>query len=241
MKNVIITGASGGIGSAIAEYFSQNGFGVCLHYNKSEQSAKATADTIIANGGRAVIFGGDLTSFEIAEELVRFANKELGDIDVLVNNAGIAQQKLFCDITDSDYDNMMSVNLKSCFNMSKAVLPLMINKKSGSIINISSMWGLVGGSCEVHYSAAKAGMIGMTKALAKEVGPSGITVNCVAPGVIDTKMNSNLTDDDKRQLIDETPLCKIGTPVDVAKAVYFFATQEFVTGQVLAVDGGITV
>lgn len=241
MKSVIVTGASGGIGYAAAVKFAESGYGVLVHYNNNREGAVKTAEAISKAGGVCAVAQADLKSFEQARKLALQAADEFGSIDVLVNNAGISQQKLFCDITDDDYDKMLGVNLKSCFNMSKAVLPSMINKKSGSIVNISSMWGITGGSCEVHYSAAKAGMIGLTKALAKEVGPSGIRVNCVAPGVIETKMNKNLSKDDLKALADETPLCRIGKPSEVAQAVLFLAEAEFITGQVLAVDGGITV
>ncbi len=241
MESVIVTGASGGIGSEIARLFAKNGYGVILHYNKNEEKARRIAREILDRGGCVCAFGADLKCFEQADSLAEFAQSEFGGVSVLINNAGIAQQKLFCDITDSDYDNMMDTDLKSCFNMSKAVLPMMISKKSGSIVNISSMWGITGGSCEVHYSAAKAGIIGLTKALAKEAGPSGITVNCIAPGVINTRMNEKLSPDDVKALCDETPLGKIGEPADVAEAALFLARAKFITGQTLAVDGGITV
>jgi 3-oxoacyl-[acyl-carrier protein] reductase len=167
---------------------------------------------------------------------------EIGAVDVLVNNAGISQQKLFTDITDEDWRRMTGVNLDGVFYCSREASREMIRKKSGSIINISSMWGQVGASCEVHYSAAKAGVIGLTKALAKELGPSNIRVNCIAPGVIDTDMMSGFDNETKNSLIDETPLLRLGTPEDIAKAVVFLADENsFITGQVLGVNGGIII
>ena len=167
----------------------------------------------------------------------------LGDVEILVNNAGVAQQKLFTDTTQSDYDFIFGANILSAINCSREALKSMIAAHSGSIVNISSMWGISGASCEVLYSASKAALIGFTKALAKETGPSNIRVNCVAPGVVDTKMNANLTSEDMSVLADETPLCRIGKPEEIANAVVFLATQDssFVTGQILSVDGGFIV
>ena len=161
-------------------------------------------------------------------------------VDILINNAGISEQKLFTDITDDDWNNMLSVNLTGCFNCCRAASKYMINQKYGSIINVSSMWGIAGASCEVHYSASKSGIIGLTKALAKELGPSNIRVNCVAPGVINTEMNQHLNKDDLSELINSTPLCRIGDPIDVAEAIMFLASDKssFITGQTLSVDGG---
>ena len=170
-------------------------------------------------------------------------NCVFGGVDILVNNAGIAQQKLFTDITDEDFDKMFAVNVKGVFNCCREAVPYMVNRKNGRIINISSIWGISGASCEVHYSASKAAVIGLTKALAKELGPSGICVNCIAPGVIDTPMNSCFDSDTMNALIDETPLMRIGTPEDIAKTVFFFASEDssFITGQVICADGGFIV
>lgn len=242
-KIALVTGASGGIGQAITRRLSTDGFAVCLHYHKNEHTAKALADELNAQGGRAVALCADLTDEAQAQALVAECEKTLGEVDVLVNNAGISKQGLLTDLSAADWKRMFGVHVDGAFYLSRAVLPAMIRKKAGRIIQISSMWGISGGSCEVAYSAAKAALIGFTKALAKEVGPSGITVNCIAPGVIDTPMNAHLGENDLAALADETPLCRIGTPAEVADAVAFFAGNQstFITGQVLAVDGGITV
>ncbi len=239
-ETVIITGASGGIGSAIAAAFAENGYNAVINYNKNEKAALSLCSALSEKGACVRAFKADVSDSAQADALIDFAKAEFGRIDVLVNNAGIAQQKLFTDITDEDFDRMFNVNVRSVFNCCRAVLPSMIHCKYGRIINISSMWGVCGASCEVHYSASKAAVIGLTRALAKEVGPSGITVNCIAPGLIDTPMNGNLTEDTIKQLCEDTPVSRIGTPEDVAKAVLFLANSNssFITGQVLGVDGG---
>lgn len=242
-KTAIITGGATGIGTAISSLFAKNGYNVIINYNTSKTDALALKDQLITQGYSAEIFKADVSNSIEADELINFATKSFGKIDVLINNAGISQQKLITDITDSDWDKMISVNLTGCFNCCRAASKFMVSKHFGSIINISSMWGLTGASCESHYSASKAGIIGLTKALAKELGPSNIRVNCVAPGVIDTKMNSHLTKEALSELSDTTPLCRIGTPEEVAKAVYFLASDNasFITGQILSVDGGFTI
>ncbi len=239
-KTVIITGASGGIGGAAASVFADNGYNIIVNYNSNEKDAVLLCDRLKKNNISALPFKADVSDWCQVKKMADFACENFGSIDVLVNNAGIAQQKLFTDITEEDFDRMFSVNVKGVFNCCKAVLPGMIHNKFGRIINISSMWGICGASCEVHYSASKAAVIGLTKALAKEVGPSGITVNCVAPGLIDTKMNRNLDEDTVKSLCEETPVSRIGSPEDVAKAVFFLSKEEssFITGQVLGVDGG---
>ncbi|MBQ8782749.1 MAG: 3-oxoacyl-ACP reductase FabG [Clostridia bacterium] len=237
---VIVTGASGGIGSAIADAFAICGYNVVIGYNSSCEKAKALEAGLLEKGCSVASFKADVSDSAQAQALIDFAKETFGGRYILVNNAGVAQQKLFTDITDSDFDLMFNSNVKSVFNCSRAVLPMMIHDKWGRIINISSMWGVCGASCEVHYSASKAAVIGMTKALAKEVGPSGVTVNCIAPGLIDTPMNKNLDEETVAALCEETPVGRIGTPEDVAKAVLFLADEasSFVTGQVLGVDGG---
>ncbi|MBQ8228674.1 MAG: 3-oxoacyl-ACP reductase FabG [Clostridia bacterium] len=239
-KTVIVTGASSGIGSAIADAFAMCGHNVVIGYNNSAENARILEKNLLSKGCSVASFKADVSDSVQAQALIDFAKETFGGQYILVNNAGIAQQKLFTDITDDDFDTMFNVNVKSVFNCSRAVLPLMIHEKWGRIINISSMWGVCGASCEVHYSASKAAVIGLTKALAKEVGPSGITVNCIAPGLIDTPMNKHLDKETIADLCEETPVGRIGTPEDVAKAVLFLAedTSSFVTGQVLGVDGG---
>lgn len=235
LKTVLVTGASGGIGGACAQLLADEGYNVALHYNKNAVPAKHLADKI---GGFCV--GADLRDEAQVKEMFKKIEAKFGGVDILVNNAGIARQQLFTDSTAQDYDEIFGANILSAVNCSREALRGMIRNHSGRIINISSMWGICGASCEVLYSASKSALIGFTKALAKEVGPSGITVNCIAPGVIDTKMNANLSAEDIASLADETPLCRIGTPEEVAKAVLFFASDSsaFITGQVLGVDGG---
>ena len=238
MKKVLVTGGSRGIGRACVEYFAEMGYQVAFIYNSNDTAAE---DCVRKCG--AVAIKADVSSPESAAKGVREAVERLGGLDVLVNNAGIAQIKLFGDITDEDWARMVSVNLSGAFYVTRAALGVMIGQKSGRIINIGSMWGKCGASCEVHYSAAKAGLRGMTMALAKEVGPSGITVNCIEPGVIDTDMNSALDEETLAELCDETPLCRIGAPRDVAYLAEFLASDRasFITGQIIGVDGGFAV
>lgn len=241
MKKVaLITGASRGIGKAVAERLDADGFKTALIYLHSEDKAKELADSL-ANESR--IYCCDVSDGSAVNETVKKVVSDFGRIDLLVNNAGIAGQKLFTDITDSDWDKMLGTNLSSVFYFSRAVLPGMINRKEGKIINIASMWGEIGASCEVHYSAAKAGVIGLTKALAKEVAPSGITVNAVSPGVIMTDMMSSFSEDDVKALTEEIPLLRTGTPADVAGCVSFLAGSDagYITGQVISVSGGMVI
>lgn len=234
MKKVLITGGSRGIGAACVRKFTDNGFEVYFNYASNDKAA----DKITEETG-AVGFKCDISDSASVKKMI----KEIGNVDILVNNAGISRVNLFTDISEKEWDEIFDVNVKGMFLVTKEVLPYMIHSKYGRIINISSMWGISGGSCEVHYSASKAAVIGFTKALAKEEGPSGITVNCVAPGVIKTEMNAHLDNETMAELAEETPLMRIGTPEEVANAVYFFASDEasFITGQVLCADGGITV
>lgn len=242
-KTVLITGASRGIGAEIARQFALNGYNVAINYNKSEQSAQLLKQEITEKGGTAEIFKADVSNHSEAVKMVESIYSTFGFIDVLVNNAGIAQQILFTDITPDIWANMLNTNLTSVYNCCNAVLPKMISEHRGNIINIASMWGETGGSCEVHYSASKAGVIGLTKALAKEVGLSGIRVNCVSPGVVMTDMMSGFTQETLDSLKEETPLNKLGNSLDIANAVLFLADEKssFITGQVLGVNGGILI
>lgn len=243
-RTVLITGASGGIGQAAALAFWQKGCNVVLHYNTHGDIAKSLChDMNNARPQSAIAVPADITSRDRVNALFDIAEKELGTVDILVNNAGIAQQKLFTDLTDSDWDRMFDVNVKGMFYCCQRAVPKMIHQKRGKIINVSSMWGQVGASCEVHYSASKGAVIAFTKALAKELGPSGIQVNCVAPGVIDTSMNGHLSPDAIETLKEETPLETIGTSQDVAESILFLGSpaSDFITGQVLAPNGGIVI
>ncbi len=237
----VVTGASRGIGAATALELSKMGYEVIINYNNSKEKALAVLDKIKQNGSNGYIFKCDVSNRKEVDETIDFALQKYGRIAVLVNNAGIAQQKLFTDITADDWSRMVNVNLGGVFNFCQSALPSMIHFKSGRIINISSIWGSEGASCEVHYSAVKAGIIGLTKALSKEVAPSGITVNCIAPGCIMTDMLTHDFDENTiNELKEETPLGRLGTAEDVAKAAAFFAgdSANFITGQVLGVDGG---
>lgn len=243
-RTVLITGASGGIGQAAALAFWQKGCNVVLHYNIHGDTAKDLCRDMNNTRPRsAIAISTDITSRGQVNALFDKAEKELGAVEVLVNNAGIAQQKLFTDLSDSDWDLMFDVNVKGMFYCCQRAVPQMIRQKHGKIINVSSMWGQVGASCEVHYSAAKGAVIAFTKALAKELGPSGIQVNCVAPGVIDTPMNGHLSLDILEALKEETPLGAIGTPQDVAESILFLGSSasDFITGQILAPNGGIII
>lgn len=243
VNTVLITGASRGIGRAAALHFAKEGWQVAVNYCRSGQEAYQLVKELEKIGCAAVAVQGDVRSRQQVDAMVEQIHKALGPIDVLVNNAGIAQQKLFNDITEAEWDDMFAVSVKGCYHCAQAVLPDLLQKKSGSIINVSSMWGQTGASCEVHYSAAKAAVIGFTKALAKELGPSHIRVNCVAPGVVATEMNAALSPEILEELREETPLEQIGTAEDIAAAIYFLASEQarFITGQVLAPNGGFVI
>ncbi len=234
---VFITGGATGIGACLVETFCKAGCEVCFTYH----AHRARLNELEALGARGLY--ADLALPADCARAAREALETLGHVDVLVNNAGVAQQKLFTDITDEDWQRMTAVCLSAPFYVTRAILPDMIRRKSGRIVNVSSMWGVCGASCEVHYSAAKAGLIGMTKALAAEVAPSGVTVNAVAPGVIATAMYEQLGGETQRLVLDDIPLGRIGTPQDVAEAVLFLASDKasFITGQVLGVNGGMVI
>lgn len=241
METALITGGSRGIGAAIAAALARAGYAVAINYNHSADAAEALAASLHAEGHTAVTVQADVSDPAQVAAMFQAVENQLGAVSVLVNNAGIAQQKLFTDLSDADWRRMMGVHLDGAFYCCRAALPAMIRARYGRILNIASMWGQVGGSCEVHYSAAKAGLIGLTKALAKEEGPSGITVNCIAPGVVDTDMMASFSDEDRAALADETPVCRLGSADEVAAAAVFLCSRAagFITGQVLGVNGGL--
>ena len=242
MKTAVITGSSQGIGRQIALEFAKNGYAVVVNYNKSKNEAFELIEKIKESGGTSIAVQADVSKFQEAQRLIDLSLNEFGKIDVLVNNAGISLQKIFQDVSEAEWKKLFEVNVGSVFNCCSCVLKDMISRKSGKIVNISSIWGMVGASMEVHYSASKAAVIGFTKALAKELGPSGINVNCVSPGVIDTKMN-NFDQKTLAELKDETPLRKIGSALDIAKTVLFLASSDadFITGQVISPNGGFVI
>lgn len=241
MKTVLVTGASGGIGQAIAVEFARHGYSVAVHYHHNEAAAQRVVEEILQLGGDAAAFCADLEQEQEVAEMLAAAEEHFGFIGTLVNNAGVAWRGLLTDMSMEEWRHVLGVSLTGAFLCCKHTLPAMIRRHEGSIVNVSSMWGEAGASCEVAYSAAKAGLIGLTKALAKEDGPAGVRVNCVTPGVIDTPMNGSLTAEDLSVLKDETPLERIGTPEEVASAVVFLAEHPFITGQVLGVSGGFQI
>ena len=241
MKNALVTGASGGIGQAVARELARRGWGVALHYWKNEASARRLEEEILAQGGSARRYQADLPDPAQVAALFAAAEEDFGFLEGLVNNAGTAWKGLFTDMTLEDWRQVLDSDLTSVFLCCRRALPPMIRRKRGSIVNVSSMWGQVGASCEAAYSAAKAGVIGLTKALAKEEGPSGIRVNCLAPGVVRTPMNGDLSPEDLAALREETPLERIGSPEEIAQAAAFLLENTFVTGQVLGVNGGLVV
>lgn len=242
MKTVFITGAARGIGRATALLFAERGWNVAFGYVQSTKEAIQLENELKDKGVSAKGIRFDVASYEECNAAVAEVENSFGKIDSLVNNAGISVNKLLMDMTDEEWRRIFAVNTDGVFNMCRAVIPHMLNENC-SIVNVSSMWGITGASCEAAYSASKAAVIGLTKALAKELGLSAIRVNCIAPGVIMTDMNKNLSENDIRALEDETPLGRIGDPSEVAKAIYFLASDEasFITGQTLSVDGGFVI
>lgn len=243
MKTVLITGGATGIGKATVQLFAQQGYHVALQYHKSQAAALALKTQLSTQGFDVQAFHCDITKQSEVEAMFVQLKQALGGVDVVVNNSGLAQQKLFTDLTEQDWNNVFDVNVKGAFFVSQEAVRQMLPKQQGAVINISSMWGQVGASCEVHYSASKAALIGLTKALAKEVAPSHIRVNCICPGVIDTPMNASLSEETKQQLAEETPLGRIGTAEEIANAILFLSqdTSSFITGQVLGVNGGLII
>ena len=242
-KTVLITGGSRGIGRATAALFAQQGWRVAFTYIRNHEEAAACCKALAAMGAEVLALQADVCDPAASADAVEQTVKRFGRLDCLVNNAGIAEQKLLLDMTVEDWTSMLDVHCTGAFCMVKSALHYLLGEEGRSIINVSSMWGVTGASCETHYSTAKAGLIGFTKALAKELGPSGIRVNCVAPGVIDTDMNRKLSSDILEELADKTPLGRLGQAQEVAQVIFFLASEaaSFVTGQVLCVDGGFAV
>jgi 3-oxoacyl-[acyl-carrier protein] reductase len=243
LKTVIITGASRGIGRSIAELLANNGYNILINYNNSERIAFDLYNKLKSEGLSVKLFKADVSKRDEVCSMMEYCIKEFGSIDVLINNAGISQEKLFIDITDKDFDDIININLKSVFYCCQEALKYLLPKKRGKIINISSIWGIVGASCEVHYSASKAGIIGFTKALSKELGPSNIQVNCIAPGIIKTDMLSSYTEDELSNLQNNTPLMRLGNPSDIAGCALFLASShsDFITGQIISPNGGFVI
>ncbi len=241
-RTALVTGASGGIGSAIVRALAAECC-VAVHYNSGKEQAEALCRELNSAGATAAPFQCDISDSRQVSAMFSDIKKQMGSIDILVNNAAIAQNKLLIDVSDEEWRAVMGANLDGCFYCCREALRDMVNKQSGVIINISSIWGISGASCEAVYSAAKAGVIGLTKALAKEYGPSGVRVNCIAPGVIDTPMNSNLTEEALSELKEETPLGRLGTADEIADCAVFLASEKasFITGQVISPNGGIII
>ena len=237
-KIAIVTGASRGIGREIAKTLARKNIQVVANYNKSEESAISLKNELKAENIEIDIQKADVSKREEAKKLVQYTLKKYGKIDILVNNAGISEYKLFTDETDEDWNKVINTNLYSAFVMSQEVIPNMIHNKQGSIINISSAWGVVGGALEVIYSVSKAGIDGLTKSLAKELGPSNIRVNSIAPGMIDTKMNSKFSSEEIKQIEEEIPLGRMGKTKDIARCIEWLIEDEYTTGQIISINGG---
>ena len=242
-QTALVTGSSRGIGRAIAVELAREGWAVCVNYLEHREAAEDLVRLLRAEGWEAIAVRADVSDRDAVEAMVRTAQAELGPIGLLVNNAGISYQGLFQDTSNEIWDRTLAVNLTGARNAAQAVLPHMLSEKRGCIVNISSMWGLRGASCEVAYACSKAAIIGLTRSLALELAPSGIRVNCVAPGCIETDMVRVLGEETRAMLVEETPLGRLGTPEDIAHAVAFFASEKasFLTGQVLTADGGFIV
>ena len=237
-KVIIVTGASRGIGKEIAKELSKKGYQIIANYNKSEKQAIELKEQLEKENIKIDIFKADVSKRKEAEELVKYAINKYGKIDVLINNAGISQIKEFTQITDEDWNNIINTNLNSVFYMSQETCKNMIHNKKGCIINISSIWGVIGASCEVHYSVSKAGIDAMTKSLAKEMGPSNIRVNSIAPGIINTEMNKKLSEEEINNIKEEIPLEKIGKAQDIERCIEWLIEDEYTTGQIISINGG---
>ncbi len=238
MSTAIVTGGAKGIGKAIVKEIAKKGINVVINYNTSKEQAEELQKELADTGYKVQIYKADVSKREQAKKLIEFAQKQFGSIDILVNNAGIDQFKLFTDITDEDWDNIIQTNLTSVFYTTQEAVKNMIKNKKGCIINISSIWGITGASCEVAYSVSKAGIDGLTKSLAKELGPSNIRVNSIAPGIILTDMNKNLTNEEIEEVNSQIPMGRFGTPEEIAKCVNWLIEDTYTTGQIISPNGG---
>lgn len=237
-KVVVVTGGSRGIGAQIVKTLANENYKVILNYNNSKEQAEKIQQELLEQGKEIEIIKADVSKREETEKLIQFAINKFNKIDVLINNAGISQEGLFTDVTEEEWKKIINTNLNSVFYCNQQALKYMIPEQQGCIINISSIWGETGASCEVAYSTTKAAINGMTKALAKEVGPSNIRVNAIAPGIIDTDMNRNLTNEELEQIKEQIPLNKIGKALDIAKCVKWLIEDEYTTGQIISINGG---
>lgn len=237
-KVVIVTGASKGIGSQIAKALANRDYIVVANYNKSVKEALKLREDLEGLGKKIDIYRADVSKIEDVKKLVKYVIEKYGRIDVLINNAGISQFRVFTDITDKDWNMMIENNLNSVFYMTREIVPYMISEKSGCIINISSIWGQIGASCECHYAVSKAGIDALTKSLAKELGPSNIRINSIAPGIINTEMNKRLNKEDIKNIEEEIPLERIGLPEDISRCVEWLIEDNYTTGQIIGVNGG---
>ncbi len=237
-KVILVTGGSRGIGKDIVMSLSKLNYNIILNYNKSEEQAKQIQEELLKQGKKIEIYKADITKREQVKKLIEFCIEKYSRIDVLINNAAISQTKLFTDISDEEWNNMLQTNLTSAFYTTQESVKNMINNKSGCIINMSSIWGIVGASCEVHYSVAKAGLDGMTKSLAKELGPSNIRVNSIAPGIIKTDMNNNLSEEELKNIEEQIPLERVGYPHSITNCVKWLIEDDYTTGQIISINGG---
>lgn len=237
-KVVVVTGGSRGIGAQIVKTLANENYKVILNYNNSKEQAEKIQQELLEQGNEIEIIKADVSKREETEKLIQFAINKFNKIDVLINNAGISQEVLFTDVTEEEWQKIINTNLNSVFYCNQQALKYMIPEQQGCIINISSIWGETGASCEVAYSTTKAAINGMTKALAKEVGPSNIRVNAIAPGIIDTDMNRNLTNEELEPIKEQIPLNKIGKALDIAKCVKWLIEDEYTTGQIISINGG---
>ena len=240
-KTVLVTGGAKGIGREIVRMLAKENYNVLINYNKSEKDAIELKNYLIGQNCNVEIFKADINNEQEVGKMIKFCVNKFNNIDVLVNNAGISQIKAFMDLSRDEWDEMLNTNLISVFHITQKVLEGMVRHKAGCIINVSSIWGITGASCEVHYSTAKAGIIGFTKALAKEMGPSNIRVNCVAPGAINTDMNKTVTEEEWKTFLGEVPLRRFGEVIDIARCVKWLIEDNYTTGQVISPNGGYVI